>query len=258
MGGLPNSSVAVGIDIGTTLHVWCWHFDSNRRKMLWNVKRFTNWDQLDNFLKSLSSWTGVVDAHPEKSKAYDLALKYHGRLWIGFSDDRPQAHEIANYSTLKVGEPGYVTIDRTMALDGLIRDMVDGAVVIPPNARELGEEMPGKPFNGLYHQLTQMVRVEEENAKGNIVARWKKNRNADHWHHAAMFATVAAVQTPRLVIPAALSKAMNANLVGSVENVHFHERKLTGGKGQSRQEDHDQGQKEIQEEHASVPEAPAG
>jgi len=215
MGGLPNSSISVGIDIGTVMHCWCWHFDPNRRKMLWNIKRFTNWSDLDRFLQSLSSWTGVIDAHPEKSKAYDLALKYHGRLWIGFSDDRPQAHEVANFSTLKVGEPGYVTIDRTMALDGFIRDMVDGAVVLPPNARELGEHMPGKPHNGFYHQLTQMVRVEEENARGNIVARWKKNRNADHWHHAGMFASVAATQTPQLQIPASLSTAMNKSVIGS-------------------------------------------
>ncbi len=213
LGGLPNSSISLGIDVGTTIHVWCWHFGPNKRKMLWNVKTFRNWDDLDKFLGSLSSWVGVIDAHPEKSKSYDLAQKYHGRLWIGFSDDRPQAHEQANFSTLKFGEPGYVTIDKTMALDGFIRDMIDGNTIFPPNARELGEEMRGKPYNGLYHQLTQMVRVEEENARGNTVARWRKNRNADHWHHAGMFASVAAIQSPQLQIPSALSTAMNKSII---------------------------------------------
>lgn len=213
MGGLPNSSVSVGIDVGTVIHCWCWHFGQNKRKMLWNLKTFRKWDDLDKFLSSLSSWVGVIDAHPEKSKSYDLAQKYHGRLWIGFSDDRPQAHEVANFSTLKFGEPGYVTIDKTMALDGFIRDMIDGVTVLPTDARELGEEMRGKPYNGLYHQLTQMVRVEEENVRGNVVARWRKNRNADHWHHAGMFATVAAIQSPQLQIPSALSSAMNKSLI---------------------------------------------
>jgi hypothetical protein len=209
MGGLPNTSVSIGIDIGTLIHVWCWHLDNHKRRMLWNIKLFHNWDQLDTFLGTLNSWVGVIDAHPEKSKAYDLALQYHGRLWIGFSDDRPQAHEVANFSTLKAGEPGYVTIDRTMALDNFIQDMINGAVVFPPSARELGEHMPRKPYNGLYHHLTQMVRVEEENARGNIVARWKKNRNPDHWHHAGMFATVATIQTPTLSIPAGFAAALN-------------------------------------------------
>jgi hypothetical protein len=209
MGGLPNSSVSVGIDVGTVIHCWCWHFDAHKRKMLWNIKQFTSWDSLDKFLNSLSSWTGVIDAHPEKSKSFDLALKYHGRLWIGFSDDRPQAHEVANFSTLKMGEPGYVTIDKTMALDGVIRDMIDGNVILPPDARDLGDQMKSKPYGGLYHQLTQMVRVEEENTRGQVIARWRKNRNADHWHHAAMFASVAAIQSPQLAIPHSLAAAMN-------------------------------------------------
>jgi Phage terminase large subunit gpA, ATPase domain len=213
LGGLPNSSLSIGIDVGTTIHCWCWHFGTNRRKMLWNIKMFRNWSDLDKFLSSLNSWVGVIDAHPEKSKSYDLAQKYHGRLWIGFSDDRPQAHEMANYSILKFGEPGYVTIDKTMALDNFIRDMIDGNVILPPNARDLGEEMRSKPYNGLYHQLTQMVRVEEENLRGNVVARWRKNRNADHWHHAGMFATVAALQAPQLHIPSALASAMNRTSV---------------------------------------------
>jgi hypothetical protein len=214
LGGLPNSSVAVGIDIGTTIHVWCWHFNRDRQKMLWNIKTFKKWDELDNFLSRLTSWVGVIDAHPEKSKAYDLALKYHGRLWIGFSDDRPQAHEMGNFGILKYKEPGYVTIDKTMALDYFIRDMIEGNVVFPPDARMLGEQMKSKQYNGLYHQLTQMVRVEEENTRGILIGRWKKNRNADHWHHAGMFATVASLKRPMLVVPAALSGAMNSNVMG--------------------------------------------
>jgi hypothetical protein len=215
MGGIPNSSISLGIDIGTQMHVWCWHFDAYKRKMLWNIKIFTDWNALDKFLGSLTSWVGVIDAHPEKSKAYDLALKYHGKLWIGFSDERPAAHEMAAFSTMKYGEPGYVTIDKTMALDNFIQDMMNGIIIFPPEARDLGENMPGKPYNGLYHQLTQMVRVEEENTRGNLIARWKKNNNADHWHHAGMFATVATEKAPQLAIPASLSAAMNSNLVRS-------------------------------------------
>lgn len=209
MGGLPNSAVALGIDVGTVIHVWCWHFGQNKRKMLWNIKEFRKWGDLDDFISKLSSFVGVIDAHPEKSKAFDLAEKYHGKLWIGFSDDRPQAHEMANFSILKYGEPGYVTIDKTMALDQFIRDMIDGNVIFPPEARELGERMPGKPYNGFYHQMLQMVRVEEENLRGNLIARWRKNRNADHWHHAGMFATIASLQAPQLSIPASFGAAMN-------------------------------------------------
>jgi hypothetical protein len=217
MGGIPNNALAIGIDVGTVLHAWAWHFDTNRRKLLWKIQAFRNWDDLDRWLGGLSSWRGVIDAHPEKSKAHDLAMKYHGKLWVGFEEDRDQQSEMANFNAIKMGEAGKVNIDRTMAFDTFINDMLDGNIVIPADARFLGEELPRKPYNGMYHQLVQMVRVEEERPNGQVRGRWKKNRNADHWHHAAMFATVAALQAPALNIPSSLSAAFQrgGNLVGS-------------------------------------------
>lgn len=212
MGGVPNSYLAVGIDIGALIHVWCWHFDRHKRKMLWNLKLFRTFDELDKFLGSLSSWVGIIDAHPEKHKAHELAMKYHGKLRIGFSDDREQASEIANFHPLKAGEAGRVNIDKTMALDTFIADYINGNVILPADARSLGESMPRKEFNGFYYQQLQMVRVEEENTKGTIVGKWKKNRMADHWHHAGMFATVAAQLQPSLSVPAGISKALNVSM----------------------------------------------
>jgi hypothetical protein len=106
LGGIPNSALSIGIDVGSVIHVWAWHFDRNKRKMLWGIRNFRKWSELDEFLAGLSSWRGVIDAHPEKSKAYDLAMKYHGKLWIGFSSPRPQAHEMANWGNLRHDEAG--------------------------------------------------------------------------------------------------------------------------------------------------------
>jgi hypothetical protein len=209
LGGIPNSSLAIGIDVGTLIHVWCWHMSPQKQKMLWNLRIFRTWKELDEFLSNLPSWTGVIDAHPEKSKAHDLALKYHGKLRIGFSDDREAASEMAVFYPLKSGEAGRVNIDRTMALDTFVNDYITGKVILPVDARQLGESMPRKEYNGFYHQQMQMVRVEEENTKGIIVARWKHNKNPDHWHHAGMMATVAAIAKPLLVVPAGISKAIN-------------------------------------------------
>jgi hypothetical protein len=55
--------------------------------------------------------------------------------------------------------------------------------------------------------MIQQVRVEEEDVQGRMVARWKKNRNLDHWHHADMFCTVATLRNPGLAVPAALGEA---------------------------------------------------
>lgn len=213
MGGIPNSWVAVGIDVGAALHCWCWQFDRHGNKLLWNVKLFHSWSDLDKFLGSLTSWTGIIDAHPEKTKAQELARKYHGKLRVGFSEDRDQASEVAIFHALKYGEVGRVNIDKTAALDMFIGDYINGHAHLPMDARELGENLPRKDFNGFYHQQCQMVRIEEENSRGDMRGRWKKNRNADHWHHAGMFASVAALNKPSLSVPAGLSSAMNRNLV---------------------------------------------
>jgi hypothetical protein len=213
-GGIPNSYLAIGIDVGTLIHDWCWQFGAYGRKLLWNVKLFKTSDELDNFLSGVISWVGVIDAHPEKSKAHDLAMKYHGRLRIGFSDDREQASEMAIFHPVKTGEAARVNIDKSAALDTYIADFIDGRVTLPFDVRLLGEQMPRKDFNGVYYQHMQMVRVEEENTKGTIVARWKKNRNPDHWHHAGMFATVAAQQRPSLNVPPDISRALNRSVMG--------------------------------------------
>ena len=212
-GGIPNSFVSVGIDVGTKIHCWCWHFGRGGQKLLWNLKLFNDWAALDNFLSTLISWTGVIDAHPEKKLAADLALKYHGKLRVGFSEDRLQASEMAVFHPLKVGEAGRVNIDKSMALDSFIQDFINGNAWLPIDARDLGENMPKKPFNGLYNQLIQMVRLEEENSRGTIVGHWVKNRNPDHWHHAGMFATVAAQQQPSLSVPASVSNFLNKSVI---------------------------------------------
>jgi hypothetical protein len=213
LGGIPNSWLSVGIDVGAYLHTWCWQFDRYGNKLLWNAKQFRTWEDLDKFLSGLTTWTGVIDAHPEKTKAQELARKFHGKLRVGFSEDRDQASETATFHPIKHGEVGRVNIDKSAALDMFIADYLNGRARLPMDARELGETMPRKDFNGFYYQQLQMVRIEEENTRGDMRGRWKKNRNPDHWHHAGMFASVAALSKPMLSVPAGLSSAMNRNVI---------------------------------------------
>jgi hypothetical protein len=205
-GGIPDSAIYIGVDVGTMIHVTCYTLNRHRQFQLWQMKIFREWGELDKFLGGLANFMCVCDAHPEKRAARDLALKYVGRFWLGFELDRPQTQEIAVWHPFKHKEAGKVVIDRTMAFDTVIKDFMDGNVILPSNARELGE-LVQRDYNGYYAQMIQMVRVEEEDTQGRIVARWKKNRNPDHWHHSAMFARIATFRQPSLVVPQSISEA---------------------------------------------------
>jgi hypothetical protein len=222
MGGIPSGQVAIGIDVGhDEIYVKCDAITRSGQRLLWNIFHFRDtgaksaWEMLDDkVLSRLTNWTAVCDAHPDKRGARSLSLKYPGKFWLGFEMDRPQTEAVADFHRLERGEAGKVVIDRTLAFDSVQHEYMTGQIVLPLEAPALGEEMPRKSYNGFYYQLIQQVRVEEENTKGIIVARWKKNKNADHWHHADMFCFTASLKKPRLAIPANIGNAMRG--AGSV------------------------------------------
>jgi hypothetical protein len=209
LGGIPNGIVFVGVDVGAVLHVRADCLSPNGQRIAYAFKIFREWSQLDNFLHGLVSFNCVIDAHPEKTMARDLSIRYPGRVWLGFELDRDQSEEIATWNKVVHGEATKVAIDRTMAFDTVIKRYLDGRIHLPANARELGEEIDNRNYNGFYYQMMQMVRVEEENSRGIIVARWKKNRNKDHWHHADMFCEIASQRSPGLVITPEVGKLLN-------------------------------------------------
>jgi Phage terminase large subunit gpA, ATPase domain/Terminase large subunit gpA, endonuclease domain len=213
MGGIPYGPLCIGVDVGNVLHVKVDVLDRFERRCLYAMRIFSDvdgnaWEQLDRYLSHFTSFIAVIDAHPEKRAARDLSIRYPGKVWLGFELDRPQTQEVAVWNTLKYGEAGKCIIDRTMAFDSVIHQVMHGNYVLPKHARELGEEMPRLAYNGFYHQMCQQVREEVEDTKGRLVARWRRNKNPDHWHHADMFAFIASLRTPTLVVPTNFGNAM--------------------------------------------------
>jgi hypothetical protein len=217
LGGIPNGSLFGGIDIGhQALHLkMCYKTRFNERAM-WAWKIFIDkpgkdaFVQLEEYLDKIPNFMIVCDAHPEKRAAARLSVKYAGRFWLGFEKDRPDTEQVAVFNKVVHGEPCKVVIDRTMAFDTTISQYMLGKVLLPNDAREIGEHMPRRDYNGFYHQMIQQVRVKEENNAGVEVARWKRNRNADHWHHADMFEFIATLREPTLRIPGNMSRALSA------------------------------------------------
>jgi len=212
------SSVFIGVDVGyDEIYVKADVLTRFGSRMLWNMWHFKDTPTKSAFamldekvLAPLSSWVCVCDAHPDKRGANALAIKYPGKFWMGFERDRPEQDEVAKFEKVIFGEASKVIIDRTMAFDSVIHQIMNGLYVLPMNARELGEFMPKRDYNGFYSHMIQQVRVEEEDTRGRIVASWKKNKNKDHWHHADMFAFVATMKQPMLRVAPNIQKAFQS------------------------------------------------
>lgn len=215
LGGIPNGPVYIGIDVGhDEIYVVCSHILRNGERGLWNIYHVKDrpgesaWAWLDrNLLSKLSSWTAICDAHPDKRGAQALAVKYRGRFWMALEKDRPDQEDTAKFDNPSFGEPGKVIIDRTLAFDSEVHQMMNGLYILPPESRMLGFEMPRRDYNAFYHHMIQQVRIEEEDANGRIVARWQKNKNPDHFHHADMFSLVATMRKPSVSIPSSVQRA---------------------------------------------------
>jgi hypothetical protein len=216
LGGIPPGPVFLGIDVGhDEIYVKADYINRFGSRCLWNLWHIrdkpgkTAWEILEEkVLSKLGSWVAVCDAHPDKRGARYLSVKYPGKFFMGFEKDRPEQEEIAKFDTITYGEATKVIIDRTLAFDSTISQMMTGKYILPPEARELGENMPRRDYNGFYSHMIQMVRVEEEDTRGRVVATWQKNKNADHWHHADMFAFIATLRRPRMAAPANAVKAL--------------------------------------------------
>jgi hypothetical protein len=201
---VPTGPIYVGVDQGSYLHCKSSYINRGRR-IMFDARIFRSWSKLEDWLRSLHNFNMVIDAHPEKSKAKELAEKFPGKIWLGLEKDQPNQTQMAVYDEKK----SQVSIDRTMAFDQYIWDHDRKMYGFPMNVREIGEEMPRKNFNGFYAHHFEMVRVPKELPDGRNVVRWAKTRNPDHWHHAGMFELIATLRKPKLAVPIGLVRAMN-------------------------------------------------
>lgn len=216
LGGIPEGCVYVGVDVGNVIHVKASTLTRYGHRRTYAMKIFKEWSELDDFFAGLTTFQAVIDAHPEKRAARDLSIKYQGRVWLGFELDRPQTQEIAVWHPVKYGEAAKVVIDRTMGFDTTIKNYMDGHVILPSNAREQGEFIANKDYNGFYHQMMQQVRVEREDTQGRLRAFWQKNKNPDHWHHADLFEFISTLRKPSLEVSSEVSSMMNkVSLIGA-------------------------------------------
>jgi hypothetical protein len=183
----------MGVDVGSRLHVVVVVREGERRRMVHcdSVRTFA---ELDGLMARYDVAQCVVDANPETREAQAFAARHRGRVWLAYyphwSDD--QRSELAVWDR----ERGVVKINRTAALDTVVKRVEQRWLVLSRNARELGGSVDRAGVGEFYRHMGSPIRVIADDARGNPVARYEQN-GPDHYAHAVVYAEVASAQQPR-------------------------------------------------------------
>lgn len=190
---LTKYRINIGVDVGKVLHVMGERTDmvtGHRIKMFMETM---SWGQLFQLLERIPDFNMVIDGQPETTQASDLSRTYFGRVFLARYVD---LMELAKWEYPKERtDVGWVKVDRTMAIDMVNSHYMRHTIVLPRNARDLGERKPSLSYNGFYAGMMSNIRTEAPNNQGRMVAKYEKVEGADHWHHADVYAMLAGLFT---------------------------------------------------------------
>lgn len=187
--GLPLKAglITMGIDVGKYLHyeIDSWHVPELMPTIDLNVQakckiidegKVTSFEELDRKMRDNLVNFAVIDANPERRKAYEFAARHFGRVRLCFYGQGIQGKQIHANSD----DEQLVTIDRTSWLDLSLGRFRSGGIRLPI---DLSKEYKD--------HVQAIVRIYEKDKSGNHVARYVTGNTEDHFAHARNYAELA-------------------------------------------------------------------
>lgn len=197
--------VTMGVDVGRWLHVWIDLWDvpgginsadvnvQSRCKTLTQLK-VQHFEQLDNLIRDFGVNGCVIDANPERRKAYEFAMRFFGLVKMCFYGNAVNGKQI-HVAPDTAPEPT-ITVDRTSWLDlSLGRFRTPDMIYLPCDL----------DLEARTH-LKSLVRIYEKDALGQPIGRYVKGSDDDHYAHARNYSEIA--------LPLAMSLANPTNISG--------------------------------------------
>jgi hypothetical protein len=195
----------MGVDVGRWLHCWIDLWDvpgdvnsadmnvQSRCKTLTHLK-VQHFEELDRLIRDFGINAVVIDANPERRKAYEFAMRFFGMVKMCFYGNAINGKQI-HIAADTAPEPT-ITVDRTSWLDlslGRFRstDMIQIPCDLDMEARA---------------HLKALVRIYEKDSSGQPIGRYVKGNDDDHYAHARNYSELA--------LPFAMSLANPTNISG--------------------------------------------
>jgi len=179
--------ITIGVDVGTWLHyeVDQWFFDNKvatadvntiaRCKVL-KAGKVKDFEELDKILLQYRANFTVVDANPERRKAFEFASRFWGYVRICFYARGIQGKQIH----LSNDEELSMSVDRTSWMDSALGRFKNQKISIPQDISLEYRE-----------HLKAPVRIYEKDQDGNATGRYVTGNEEDHYAHARTYAEIA-------------------------------------------------------------------
>lgn len=194
--------VTMGIDVGRWLHyeIDLWSLPGSVFSTDLNVQsacrvlkqgKVQHFEELDVLMRQYGVNACIIDANPERRKAYEFASRFYGLVKMCFYGQGIQGKQI---HVGKDEEPT-ITVDRTSWLDlSLGRFRREGMI-----------ELPCDITQEYRSHIKSLIRIYEKDRSGNPVGRYVHGSDDDHYAHARNYAEIA--------LPFALSFANPQDIV---------------------------------------------
>jgi len=166
-----RNRAVMGVDVGADLHYIIAVPDGTRRKILriGTVKQF---EELDFLMTRFAVKSCVIDANPETREARKFADRNPGKVFLAYYSNPREGVKIKE-------KEKEIHLSRTEAIDECFARYFNDSIDIPQDAPQ-----------AFAKQMSSLVRVYEENAKGQQVAVYRRV-GPDHFAHADTYCEAA-------------------------------------------------------------------
>lgn len=172
-----TGSTAMGVDVGSKLHVTILNPKSGKDPDLIWCGELTSFDELDSLMLKFNTRELVMDALPETRKVRETINKHKHKAWACFYSD----HQKGNYNWDE--EKRIVSVNRTESLDAGTMSIIEGKMKLPQRSSiiEIFAQHCGNT-----------AKVAEENPDTGEKRYVYKKLGADHFRHSLNYAMIAA------------------------------------------------------------------
>jgi hypothetical protein len=196
--------ITMGVDVGSWLHyeIDQWHIDAKRytsdinmvaKCKVIKVGKVRNFEELDQILLKYRSRYAVIDANPERRKAFEFASRFWGYVRLCFYARGINTKQIH----LSNDEELSLSVDRTSWMDTALGRFRRSKILLP-------KDIPLEYKN----HIKAPVRIYEKDKDGNPVGRFVTGTEEDHYAHARTYSEIA--------LQLAVSVAENKNITTGV------------------------------------------